>query len=69
MNFLGGAAGGGIFYGVDIAQNGKLTIDHSNEDLIYLVRNHRTPELLNELEKWHKKGKLGNTNLSSSKFE
>lgn len=69
MNFLGGAAGGGIFYGVDIAQNGKLTIDHTNEDLIYLVRNHRTPELLNELEKWHKKGKLGNTNLSSNKFE
>lgn len=69
MNFLGGAAGGGIFYGVDIVQNGKFTIDHSKEDLIYLISNHRTPELLTELEKWHKKGKLGNTNLSAHKTE
>lgn len=67
MSFLGGAAGGGLFYGVDIVQNGKFTIDHSKEDLIYLVSNHRTPELLNELERWHKKGKLGNTNLSARK--
>ena len=69
MNFLGGAAGGGIFYGVDVVQNGKFTRNTSDDDLIYLVSNHKTPELLKELEKWRKDGKFGSKNLSASKFE
>ena len=69
MNFLGGFMGGGIFYGVDVVQNGNFTLDHSKEDLMYLVSNHRTSELLTELDKWHKNGKLGNTNLSATRTD
>jgi hypothetical protein len=27
MSFLGGALGGGLFYGVDVYQNGKFNVD------------------------------------------
>ena len=69
MNFLGGAMGGGIFYGVD-TYNGNITSRNTDKDqLMYLIRNGHRDTILSELESWKNKGKLGSTNLSSSKFE
>ena len=69
MNFFGGALGGAIFYGVDVAQNRKATNEQTNQELIYLIRNGRTNELMEELSEMRKKGKLGNKNLSATKTE
>lgn len=69
MNFFGGAIGGAIFYGVDVVQNRKATNEQTNQELIYLIRNGRTSELMEELDKMRKKGKLGNRNLSATKTE
>lgn len=69
MNFFGGAIGGAIFYGVDVVQNGKATNEQTNQELIYLIRNGRTSELMEELGQLRKKGKLGNKNLSATKTE
>lgn len=68
MSFFGGAVGGAIFQGVDIVQNSKNPAQ-LNQELTYLIRNGRTGELLEELDKLREKGKLGSTNLSSSKYE
>ena len=65
MSFLGGSLGGGLFYGIDIYQNGKLNIDKTQDELIYLIRNNRTNEVLKTLDSFKKKGKLGNTSLST----
>ena len=59
MSFLGGAVGGAMFYGINGASNQK-----TEEEMIYLIRNGKTNELLKELESLHKKGKLASTSLS-----
>lgn len=64
MSGLGGAIGGGLFYGVDVYQNGKFRLDKTQDELIYLVRNGQTDKVLKELKEQHQKGKLGDTNLS-----
>lgn len=64
MSFLGGTLGGGLFYGVDVYQNGKFQIDKTQDELIYLVRNGKTKEALRTLDEWKAKGKLGSTSLS-----
>lgn len=69
MSLLGGALGGGLFYGVDVYQNGTFKRDTSKDELIYLVANKKTPELLKELERWKKAGKFGNKTLSATRYE
>lgn len=64
MSFLGGALGGGLFYGVNTYQNGKFHVDQTQDELIYLVRNGKTAEVLETLDKWNKQGKFGSTSLS-----
>ena len=64
MSFLGGTLGGGLFYGVDVYQNGKFQVDKTQDELIYLVRNGKTKEALKTLDEWRDKGKLGSTSLS-----
>lgn len=64
MSFLGGTLGGGLFYGVDLYQNGKFQVDKTQDELIYLVRNGKTKEALKTLDEWKDKGKLGSTSLS-----
>ena len=66
MSFLGGSLGGGLFYGVDLYQNGRFNIDTTQDELIYLIRNGRTNEVLKTLESWKRKGKLGSTSLSTT---
>lgn len=68
MSFFGGAVGGALFQGVDIVQNSKNPAQ-LNQELTYLIRNGRTSEILEELDKLRQKGKLGSTNLSASKYE
>lgn len=65
MSFLGGAVGGGIFYGVDVVQNrnNKSSQDFQNE-ITYLLRQGKKDEIFAELENLKKKGKLGSTDLS-----
>lgn len=65
MSFLGGTLGGGLFYGVNVYQNGKFHVDQTQDELIYLIRNNKTREALETLEDWRKKGKLGSTSLST----
>lgn len=64
MSFLGGTLGGGLFYGVNLYQNGKFQVDKTQDELIYLVRNGKTKEALKTLDEWRDKGKLGSTSLS-----
>lgn len=69
MSFFGGAIGGAIFHGVDVVNNHRAANEQTNQELIYLVRNGRTNELIEELNNLKKKGKLGNKNLSATKTE
>lgn len=64
MSFLGGTLGGGLFYGVNIYQNGKVHVDQTQDELIYLVRNGKTRDILDTLDKWKKQRKFGSTSLS-----
>lgn len=65
QSFVGGALGGGLFYGVD-AYKGGFTRKDLNQSMAYLIRNGRKNELLSELNKAYRKGKLGNTSLSAT---
>lgn len=65
MSFLGGAVGGGMFYGVEAVQNrnNKATKDFQN-DLTYLLRQGKKGEILAEIDRLKKDGELGSRNLS-----
>lgn len=69
MSLFGGALGGAVFHGVNLVQNGKAQQDQQLDELIYLVRNGKTNEVLSTLEDWRNKGKLGSTKLSATKSE
>ena len=65
MSFFGGALGGGLFYGVDAYQRrNDPRVKEGEDELIYLIRNHKKADLMKELDKLHKQGKLGSTELS-----
>lgn len=65
MSFLGGAAGGGLFYGVDLLTNPK-SLDQKNgqKALLYHIAEGKTQDVLDQLEQLHKNGELGSTDLS-----
>ena len=70
MSFLGGAIGGGIFYGKEAVIDGKsYKRDSKNWEMATLIRNGHGNELRAEIEKMKKEGKLGKTKLSASKYE
>ena len=66
MNFLGGAIGGGIFYGKEVWDKGTFKIDKSDEELVTLIRNGHINELKDTLQKMKDAGKAGNTKLSAT---
>lgn len=66
MNFLGGAIGGAIFAGVDLHQN-KKNPEQLNQELIYLIRNGKKQDLIEELDHMYKEGVLGDANLSATR--
>lgn len=63
MSMFGGALGGGMFYTINAAST-KTGNKQTEQELIYLIRNGKTKEILNEIEKLHKRGKLASTSLS-----
>ena len=70
MSFLGGAIGGGIFYGKEAIFDGKsYKQDSKNWEMATLIRNGHVSELRDEVMKLKKSGKLGNTKLSASKYD
>lgn len=64
MSFLGGAAGGGLFYGVDAIQNRNRQTQEFQTDLVYLLRQGKKDEILAEVSRLKKEGKLGSKTLS-----
>ena len=64
MSFLGGAAGGGLFYGVDAIQNRNRQTQEFQTDLVYLLRQGKKDEILAEINRLKKEGKLGSKTLS-----
>lgn len=68
MSFFGGAIGGYTFYGVgkfnEAKEKAKTTqAEDAEEELIYLLRQGKKDDLITELSKLHKQGKLGSTKL------
>lgn len=62
MNFLGGAIGGAIFGGKMIVTGENLS-GQTKQELVYLIRNGQTREILDQLDDLRDKGKLGNRNI------
>lgn len=65
MSLFGGAIGGGLFYGVDAIRNPKNTVDQNiQKELLYLVSQGKTSDILENLEDMRSKGKLASKDLS-----
>jgi hypothetical protein len=70
MSLIGGAIGGGIFYGKEALIDGRsYKRDPKNAEMSILIRNGHANELRAEVEKLRKAGKLGSTKLSASKWQ
>lgn len=69
MSLIGGALGGGIFYGKEVWDGKSFKRDKSNEELATLIRNGHSGDLRDVLEKLKEKGKLGSTKLSAKDYE
>ena len=64
MNFLGGAIGGGIFYGKEVWDKGTFRVDKKDEELVTLIRNGHIGELRDALQKMRDEGKIASTKIS-----
>ena len=64
MSFLGGAAGGFMFGGVEAWNNRNNTTQQFQNEITYLLRQGKKKEILAELKKLQKTGKLGSDNIS-----
>lgn len=64
MSFLGGAAGGGLFYGVEAFQNRNRKAEEFQSEITYLLKQGKKDEILAELRKMRDKGQLGSKTLS-----
>ncbi len=69
MNFLGGAVGGGVFYGKEVWDKGSFHKPKLDEDIATLIRNGHVDELRKQLAIMNKEGKIGDKNLSSTNYE
>lgn len=65
MSFFGGAIGGGLYGGVEALRNPKSTFDKNNQkELLYLIKEGKTNDILEQLSILHDKGQLGSKELS-----
>ena len=64
MSFLGGAAGGALFGGVEAWNGRKQNLQEFQTDLTDLIRQGKKNEILEEFKSLRDKGKLGDLNLS-----
>lgn len=69
MSFLGGVLGGGINKVAMNVQAGKRTSETQRQELIYLIRNHKTDEIKSYLTQEYNKGRLGNVDLSATDYD
>lgn len=70
MDFLGGAAGGGLFYGVEAVQNPGAMSRNLDKDFATLIRNGHADELRNQVDQLQKEGKTGaSKSLSATEYE
>ena len=69
MSLIGGALGGGVFYGKEVWDGKSFKRDKSNEEMATLIRNGHAGDLRDVLSKLKEKGKLGSTKLSATEHE
>ena len=69
MNFLGGAIGGGVFYGKEVWDRGTFSINKKDEELATLIRNGHINDLRDVLTDMKKHGKVGSTKISGIEYE
>lgn len=65
MSFFGGAIGGAMFGGIEAFRTPSSTFDkNSKKELLYLIKEGKTQDILKQLDILHDKGQLGDKNLS-----
>lgn len=69
MSFLGGAVGGGVFYGKEVWDKGTFHKPKLDEDIATLIRNGHVDELRKQLAIMNKEGKTGDKHLSATDYE
>lgn len=69
MSFLGGAVGGGVFYGKEVWDKGSFHKPKLDEDIATLIRNGHVDELREQLAVMNKEGHTGNKKLSATDYE
>ncbi len=66
MSLFGGAIGGGLFGGIEALKRPKSASDKNTQrELMYLIKEGKTNDILQQLDKMHDKGQLGSRELST----
>lgn len=68
MSFLGGAIGGGIFYGKEVL-SGNIGKNKFDEELATLIRNGHSDDVRKVVEQFRSKGKFGSTTVSGKESQ
>lgn len=68
MSLLGGALGGGIFYGVG-AIRGDYPLATEEQGIEYHIRDGKIKDYLKKIDEWEEKGKFGSKTLSTQLAE
>lgn len=69
MNFIGGVAGGGIFYGKSVWDNHSFHRPDVDLEIANLIRNGHASELRSQLDNMYNEGKTGSKSLSSLDYD
>lgn len=69
MSFLGGAVGGGVFYGKEVWDKGNFHKPKLDEDIATLIRNGHVDELRKQLAVMNREGKTGDKHLSATDYD
>lgn len=65
MSFFGGAIGGAMFGGIEAFRHPSSAFDkNSKKELLYLIKEGKTQDILKQLDTLHEKGQLGDKNIS-----
>ena len=65
MSLFGGAIGGAMFGGIEAFRNPSSSFDkNSKKELLYLIKEGKTKDILKELDVLHDKGQLGRKEVS-----
>lgn len=65
MSFFGGAVGGGLFGGIEAFKKPRSATDkNTQKELLYLIKEGKTQDVLKQLDVLHDKGQLGSKEIS-----